>query len=87
MQIIKFNKIPCKIGEKIHVLTYEIIQEEKEERLHYGMVVMDQTSGEVESVMDITTREDVIEEIYRAVMIGRVTPVGLKAVIEDYVSQ
>ena len=86
MQIIKFNKIPCKIGEKIHVLTYEVLQEEQDERFHYGIVVMDQTTGEVESVMDITTREDVILELYRTVMVGRVTPMSLRSVVEDHIA-
>lgn len=86
MQIIKFNKIPCKIGGTIHVLTYELLEEACEDRTHYGIMVMDQTTGEVETVLDITTREDVILELYHAAMVGRVTPMTLKSVVEDHIA-
>ena len=87
MKIIRFNKISAKINNKIHVLTYELLAETVPGRDSYGIVIMDQTDGSVEMVLDLTSLEYRAEDFYLSLIQGRVTPVSLRELTEDFLSE
>lgn len=86
MKIIRFNKISAKINNTIHILTYELLSETVPDRESYGIVVMDQTSGSVDMILDLTSREYTAEEFYLRLVQGRVTPTSLKDLAEDFLA-
>ena len=87
VKIIRFNKISTKIRNSIHVLTYELLSDDVENGTTYGVVVMDQTSGDVEAVMDLTSLEYRANDFYQRLLKGRVTPLSLKSIAEDFVAE
>lgn len=86
MKIIRFNKISTKINNRIHILTYELLADTVPGRESYGVVIMDQTTGSVEMLLDLTSLLYRAEELYLLLIQGRVTPTSLKELAEDYLA-
>ena len=87
MKIIRFNKISAKINNAIHILTYELLSDTVPDRESYGVIVMDQTAGSVEMVLDLTSLAYKAEEFYLRLIQGRVTPVALRELAEDFIAE
>ena len=86
MKIIRFNKVSTKINNRIHILTYELLADTVTGRESYGIVIMDQTTGGVEMLLDLTSLLYKAEEFYLLLIQGRVTPTSLKELAEDYLA-
>lgn len=87
MKIIRFNKISVKMKQSIHVLTYELLADTVPDRESYGVVVMDQTGGDVEMVLDLTSLPEKAEAFYTRLVQGRATPASLRELAEDFVEE
>lgn len=87
MKIIRFNKISAKINNTIHILTYELLSDTVPGRESYGIVIMDQTTGSVEMILDLTSLEYKAEEFYLRLIQGRATPITLKDLADDFLAE
>lgn len=87
MKIIRFNKISTKINHSIHILTYELLSDTVPGRESYGIVVMDQTAGTVEMILDLCSLEYKAEEFYLRLIQGSATPTSLKELAEDFLAE
>lgn len=87
MKIIRFNKISAKINNSIHILTYELLADTVPGRESYGIIIMDQTTGAVEMLLDLTSLEYRAEEFYLKLIQGRATPISLKELAEDFLAE
>lgn len=87
MKIIRFNKISAKINNSIHILTYELLADTVPGRESYGIIIMDQTTGGVEMLLDLTSLEYRAEEFYYKLIQGRATPMSLKELAEDFLAE
>jgi hypothetical protein len=85
MQIIKETREHLELGAAELALRYRLFSQARgEEYTSYGIEVAVEDTGEVASVEDVTVDETRAMRLLRLLTKGRVTPVALMDVVEDF---
>lgn len=66
------------------ILSYSVLLEEREDREHFGCMVLEQRSGHSALALDLTTEPKRFYALMDQLARNTVTPVGLLDVIDDW---
>ena len=70
-----------------HIIAYTLFKERfPDHTIRYGIRITDQSSGEADTVHDLTTCSDSAAQLFSKLIQGDALPIHLHDIAEDYVS-
>ena len=71
-----------------HIIAYTLFKERfPDHTIRYGIRITDQSSGEADTVHDLTTCSDSAAQLFSKLILGDALPIHLHDIAEDFVSQ
>lgn len=87
MEILKEEIIELESNGRHWVLRYALLAEPTGERMGFGLFISNETTGEQAVVHDALLHQYDGEELLSELVAGRVTPVSLHDVVEDFIAE
>lgn len=87
METLKEEIIELESNGRHWVLRYALLAEPAGERMGFGLFVCNETTGEQAMIRDALIHQCDGETLLSRLVAGRVTPVSLHEVVEDFVAE